>query len=303
MMIGTYSPKAGENRLAQAHVPEMPWEAPDTVTIPLTEEGRQIRYGRALIANTAYYLGPQGIIKPVSNGMNCQNCHLDAGTSPWGNNYSAVAATYPRYRDRSGTIESIEKRINDCLERSLNGKILDSNSRELKAMAAYIKWVGKNVPIGQKPLGVGISNLPWMERAADSSQGKQVYVQYCQRCHGNKGQGELNTLVAGYRYPPLWGPHSYNTGAGIYRLSKLAGYIKNNMPYGEAYHHSPVLTDEEAWDVAAFINTQQRPVKNISGDWPDISTKPVDHPFGPYADTFSEQQHKLGPFTEMKEKP
>ena len=38
----------------------------------------------------------------------------------------------------------------------------------------------------------------------------------------------------------------------------------------------------------------------ISQDWPDISTKPFDHPFGPYADKFLEEQHKFRPFAEIK---
>ena len=86
--------------------PEMPWQAPDSNSIPHTAAGDQVRYGRDLIARTAYYLGPKGKVAHISNGMNCQNCHLAAGTKPWGNNYSAVASTYPRYRDRSGTVES-----------------------------------------------------------------------------------------------------------------------------------------------------------------------------------------------------
>src|SRR5688500_1339762 len=88
------------------------WRAPDEKTIPFTEEGELIRYGRELIANTAKYLGPKGIIAPVSNRMNCQNCHLDAGTRDYGNSFAAVASTYPRYRDRSGIVESIEFRVN-----------------------------------------------------------------------------------------------------------------------------------------------------------------------------------------------
>ncbi|WP_315818802.1 c-type cytochrome [Paraflavitalea speifideaquila] len=138
--------------------------------------------------------------------MNCQNCHLDAGTRPWGNNYSAVATTYPRYRERSGSVESVEKRVNDCLQRGLNGKHLDSNSHELKAMVAYIKWVGSKVPGNKKPLGVGISSLPYLDRPADSALGKGVYEQYCQRCHGSNGRGMPDSLGFGYRYPPCGEP-------------------------------------------------------------------------------------------------
>ena len=102
-----------------------------------------------------------------------------------------------------------------------------------------------------------------------------------------------------YTYPPLWGEASYTTGAGLYRISRLAGYVKHNMPF-TLLKDEAALTDEEAWDVAAFINSQPRPQKNYSKDWPDISSKPFDHPFGPYADNFTETQHKYGPFGPMK---
>jgi thiosulfate dehydrogenase len=104
-----------------------------------------------------------------------------------------------------------------------------------------------------------------------------------------------------YLYPPLWGPNSYNVSAGLFRLSRFASFVKNNMPFGLASHNSPQLTDEEAWDVAAFVNSQPRPEKFFSYDWPKKETKPVDHPFGPYADNFSEKQHKYGPFPPIQE--
>jgi thiosulfate dehydrogenase len=93
----------------------------------------------------------------------------------------------------------------------------------------------------------------------------------------------------------LWGSNSYNTGAGLYRLSRFAGYVKNNMPNPLNYHN-PVLSDEEAWDVAAFVNSQPRPAGDISKDWPNIKKKPFDHPFGPYADNLTEARHKYGPW-------
>jgi thiosulfate dehydrogenase len=110
-----------------------------------------------------------------------------------------------------------------------------------------------------------------------------------------------NSGGKGWMYPPLWGENSFNTGAGLYRLSRFAGYIKANMPLGATYD-KPVLTDEEAWHIAAFVNSQPRPVKDLTGDWPDISKKPVDHPFGPYADGFTEAQHKYGPFGPIAER-
>ncbi len=274
----------------------LPWQAPDSNSIPHSAAGDQIRYGRDLIARTSYYLGPKGTVAHISNGMNCQNCHLAAGTKPWGNNYSAVSSTYPKYRERSGTVESIEKRVNDCLERSLNGKALDSNSHEMRAIVAYMHWLGSNVKKGEKPLGAGLTSLKNLDRPADPEKGKIVFIEKCQLCHGANGAGQPDTVThIGYLYPPLWGPGSYNIGAGLYRLSRMAGYVKDNMPYGVS-HGSSQLTDEQAWDVAAFINAQPHPKKDLSKDWPQIGAKPMDYPFGPYADTFSAQQHKFGPF-------
>ena len=276
------------------------WTAPDTNEIAHNAQGDLIRYGRDLVAHTARYIGPRGSVNRYANGMNCQNCHLDAGTRFLGNNYSAVAPTYPKFRARSGSVENVEKRVNDCIERSLNGKALAPDSKEMKAFVAYILWVGKNVPPNTTPEGAGLYELPFLERPADHDKGMIVFVKYCSRCHGSEGQGIMEPDGIEWKYPPLWGDKSFNIGAGLFRLSRMAGYVKANMPFDLAAPNNPVLTDEEAWDVAAYINSLPRPQKNFSKDWPDISKKPVDHPFGPYADGFSEKDHKYGPFGVIK---
>lgn len=260
------------------------------------EERKQVIYGEDLIANTSLYFGPKGSVAHISNGMNCQNCHLNAGKKNWGNNYSAVYSTYPKFRERSGEIEGIYKRVSDCFQRSLNGTAPDSNSKEYIAIYKYIKWVGQGVQKEQKPNGSGIEKLPYMGRAASPEKGKAVYLAQCQSCHGANGNGQLNLNGTSYEYPPLWGEHSYSEGAGLYRVSNFAGYIKYNMPFKVATHDNPTLSSEDAWDVAAFVNSQPRPKKDMSKDWPDISKKPFDHPFGPYKDGFSELQHKFGPY-------
>jgi thiosulfate dehydrogenase len=272
------------------------WSPPNPALISTSSERELILYGRRLVAHTSVYLGPKGKVKSVTNGMNCQNCHLNAGTLIYGNNYSAVASTYPKYRDRSGTIESIEKRVNDCIERSLNGKKLDEASREMRALVSYIKWVGKDVRKDSIPRGAGLWRLSFLERAADPAKGKVVYQNHCVRCHGQEGEGIMNENGMEWKYPPLGQENSFTSGAGLFRLSRFAGYVKTNMPNDLATYKRPVLTDEEAWDVAAFVVSLPRPKKNISSDWPDISRKPFDHPFGPYTDGHSEEQHKFGPF-------
>ncbi|MGZ3924630.1 MAG: c-type cytochrome, partial [Flavisolibacter sp.] len=111
------------------------------------------------------------------------------------------------------------------MQRSLNGQPLDSLSTEMRAMVDYINWVGKDVPKGIMPTGMGIKMTQMLDRAADPDKGKLVFTNYCQRCHGQDGQGTMSPDGTGYTYPPLWGEHSFNTGAGMLRLSALAGFI------------------------------------------------------------------------------
>lgn len=264
-----------------------------------SDSGRLIKYGRQIITNTAQYLGPKGSVAQITNGLNCQSCHIDAGTIPFGNNFGKVYATYPQFKMRNDKIVTIYDRINNCLQRSLDGKPMDSSSREMKAMYAYFKWVGQDVPDENNRGGTGIMKLKYLNRPADPVEGRKVFVANCQTCHGKNGEGVLNADGTAYTYPPLWGAHSYNDGAGMYRLGNFAGFVKENMPFGTNYK-DPKLTDEEAWDVAAFVNSQPRQHIDQSMDFKNISKKPTDFPFGPYADNFTEKQHKYGPFQPIK---
>jgi thiosulfate dehydrogenase len=272
------------------------WKAPDIKTLAGNSNATVILYGRSLVTNTAYYFGPDGIIANAGNGLNCENCHLKAGTKMFGNNFSKVAHGYPRFKERSGSMETIVKKVEDCFERSMNGNPIDSNGLEMKAIIAYLNWVGSNVSAKETPPGSGIEELSPMNRAASASKGKLIFIDKCQTCHGTNGEGKTNSNGIGYLYPPLWGAHSFNTGASIYRISKLAGFVKNNMPFGTTYRN-PELTNEECWDVAAYVDSNYHPVKDTKGDWPDLTKKPFDDPDGPYADTiFSERDHKYGPY-------
>lgn len=260
-----------------------------------SQQNELIDYGKELIANTSKYLGPKGSVLQISNGMNCQNCHLEAGTKIMGNNYLAVYSTYPKFRARSAGTETIIKRISDCFERSLNGRKPDSASKEMRAMVSYMKWVGKDVPKGETPEGAGLNKLAYLDRAADPKTGRLLYKEKCAVCHGAKGEGIMQPDQKSFVYPPLWGSRSYNDGAGLYRISSFAGFVKDNMPFGANYQNQ-ILTDEQAWDLAAFVNSQPRPHKDQALDWKNISQKPIDFPFGPYSDAYTENQHKYGPF-------
>jgi len=281
-------PKVDENAISY-------WNAYNTDFIRDSVYKAQIIYGKDLIAHTAKYLGPNGSVKKITNGLNCQNCHLEGGSKTFGNNYGSVASLYPKFRPRSGSEVSIPERINGCFERSMNGEALDVDSEEMKAMVAYMEYIGSNVPNGEKAEGSGLKDVAYLDRPADPENGKVVYENKCASCHMPDGQGALNLDKVEYLYPPLWGEQSFNDGAGLSRITKMARYVKYNMPFG-VQHDAPELSDEETWDVSAYILSQYRPHLETPNDWPDLTLKPIDHPFGPYADNFSEQQHKYGPF-------
>ncbi|WP_354334183.1 c-type cytochrome [Pedobacter sp. CG_S7] len=261
-----------------------------TTTIPLRNNGEMISYGRELIVHTSLYLGPKGSVAQISNGMNCQNCHLDAGTKPYANNFSVFFFSYPKLSNRSGRVEQASERINECFERSLNGIALKEDSKEMKAILAYLEWVAKDLVKSSKLKAPSVEKLPYLDYAADPIKGKIVYIAKCKSCHEN------NSTI-----PPLWGSGSYNDGAGMYRLRNFSGFVKNNMPLGASYQNTQ-LTDEEAWNVAAYVNSQPRPHKDQYGDYKVLSTKPIDFPFGLYQDEFNEKQHKYGPFKPIEKK-
>lgn len=274
---------------------------PDTADIPNNAEGELIRYGYNLIKNTAYYIGPDGIAGSyLGNKMNCTNCHLDAGTRPYGLNFFSTHANYPQYRSRENSILTIEQRINNCVERPHNGHPLPLDSKEMIAIASYIKFLGQNVPIGSVMKGSGGIDIEFPKRAANPIRGKEIYEKECARCHMPDGQGMWLLDSSGYSYPPLWGEFAYQPGSSMFRVIKAAQFIKANMPHDLAKWDKPYLLDEEAFDVAAYMNSpeHQRPIKG-GADYSDIRTKYIDYPFGPYDDPFSEEQHKYGPFQEI----
>src|SRR5689334_2274873 len=238
--------------------PNPVWVAPDIATVSQDEQGKLILYGHTLMIHTSKYFGPGGSVSKNTNGLNCQNCHLDAGTRPYGNNLAIAASKYPKFLPRAGRVVSLAEKVNECFSRSLNGTAIDTSSKEMQAYVAYIKWLGRDVKKGSKLAGIdGIDAPPFIYRAADPERGRLVYDQYCVRCHGPEGKGQMaidvlkdetkqqgGTATAEdlYYYPPLWGSQSYNGVATLYRVSKLAGFVKNNMPYPASYLN-PVLTD------------------------------------------------------------
>lgn len=276
------------------------WEMPNESDIPDNAQGNMIRYGQELMVNTPKYLGPNTAKPYAGNRLSCTSCHIGEAATP--NAVPLYVATYEyadpgKYSARSGQLTTIEKRINGCFVRSLNGTAMAEDSYEMQSMVAYLEWLatGKNPDIEWTEVkGVKTPKLALMDRAADPVSGERIFQENCTSCHGNNGQGEWDSSKGRYKFPALYGSDSYNTGAGMHRNITAAQFIKANMPYNDAH-----LTLEQAYDVAAYINSQFRPEKaNLHLDWStDYTKKNVDAPYGPYyPDTFPAEQFKYGPW-------
>jgi len=232
---------------------------PSPEFIPGNQLGEQIRLGYEIVVNTQEYARPY-----VGNRLNCTNCHLDGGLNPNAASFVGLAAVYPEYRTRNARVNTLTDRINECFERSLNGRPLPSGSSKLQAVVAYITWLSRGVPSG--------ATLPWRglqridsRQPLDPANGKRVFASKCAFCHGSDG---LGTMTA----PPVWGPQSYNIAAGMARVSTAAAFIKSNMPRGWGW----TLSDDDAFDVAAYVNAQPRPdFPGKVNDWPN-GGKPAD---------------------------
>ena len=256
-------------------------------------------YGQRLLAQTPELLGPDAPaanLRYAGNRLSCGSCHMGTGSEPGTLSLPAATHNYPRFAGRTNSTQTMEDRINECMQRSMNGRPVPKNSPEMIAMVAYMRSLtDKDAASGaSKRKGNEPPVFKTPARAASPDAGKQVFDKNCAACHGEDGLGLLAaaTPIHGYVFPPLWGPDSFNTGAGMHRVLTAAKFVKARMPLGR-----PNLTDEEAFDVAAYINSQPRPeMPNLERDYPDRSTKQIDTAYGPYADPFPVSQHQYGPF-------
>lgn len=240
--------------------------APDFSKIGDGPEGESIRRGKALLENTHALLP-----KYVGAKINCTSCHLASGTTPNAGPWVGIVTKFPQYRARSGKMDTLPDRVNDCFERSLNGKRLPLESREMTDIVSYMTWLSVGYDVGGEIKGSGMPKLK-LDREPDLTKGKVVYEAKCASCHMADGRGNYDSAGKKIVFPPLWGPDSYNVGAGMARLHTAAGFVKHNMPLGQGGS----LTDDEAWDVAAYFSQQSRPdFAAKAKDWPK-GEKPED---------------------------
>jgi thiosulfate dehydrogenase len=207
--------------------------------------------GRAILVATR-----DSLPHNVGNSLRCASCHLDNGLRPNAMPWVGSYARFPQYRARSGKVDLIEDRVNDCFERSMNGKALATGGRDMRDIVAYLAFLSRGIPVGAEMEGQGLPRLQPI--AGDTARGVALFASTCARCHGPAGQG---TSIA----PPLWGSRSYNIGAGMANVVTAASFIHALMPIDRAQR----LTEQQAFDIATYINSRPRPLfKKKAQDYP-----------------------------------
>jgi thiosulfate dehydrogenase len=225
--------------------------------VPALTELRDSAYRASALRGRALLLATRDSLpRNVGSSLRCVSCHLDGGLRPGVMPLVGSYARFPQYLARSGKVDLIEDRINDCFERSLNGKALPPSGRDMRDIVAYLAFLSRGIPVGVKMEGSGLPPIHPMP--GDRARGLATFNSTCARCHGATGEGTALT-------PPLWGPHSYNMGAGMASVMVAASFIHAAMPFDRAQH----LTSQQAIDVATYINSRPRP--DFPGkirDWP-----------------------------------
>ena len=227
--------------------------------------GDAVRRGERIVTRTTVYARDY-----VGAGLNCTSCHLDGGRQPGAAPWVGLWGAFPAYSVRSASVETLEDRINACFERSMNGKPLPSDGDEMRGILAYIAWLSRGVPTGASVGGRGFPRIR-PSREPDRAKGREIYLARCAACHRPDGEGVAGPDGAPI-FPPLWGERSFNVGAGMARLDTAAAFVRAKMPLGQG----GTLTDQEAYDVAAYFTREPRPdFAGKARDWPR-GGKPAD---------------------------
>jgi thiosulfate dehydrogenase len=221
------------------------WQPMSRDAIPEGAPGDSIRSGLHIFEDTALY-APRYTDSKVS----CSSCHAAGGIQPYAVPLVGAPAWFPMYSKRAGHRISLADRIEECFVRSENGRPLPYDSPEMKAIVAYIEWLSTPEPHHLPFSSRGLALLPEMH--ADAKRGAALYAEQCAGCHGDHGQGTPPM------FPPLWGPDSFNDGAGMNQVRKMASFVYSNMPQ----NRMGILSEQEAFDVSAFIHQQRRPPFN-----------------------------------------
>ena len=238
------TPAAPDDQLAALFQP------PSEHAMPTNEFGQVVSLGRAIFTNTERYAGEYN----GSTNLNCSSCHLDAGRLAHSSPLWAAFVSYPAYRNKDKKVNTFAARVQGCFQYSMNGTAPPLGDPVLIALDSYAYWLATGAKIDPNMTGRGYPKVPTPTLPRDYARGQQVFEQHCALCHGADGAGQSD--AAGQpTFPALWGEKSFNWGAGMASLKNASGFIKANMPLGLA----GTLSDQQAWDVATFINSHERP--------------------------------------------
>lgn len=231
------------------------FQPPTDDQIPNDQFGAAVRRGQAIFTNTA-----TNASQYVGNGLSCSNCHLGAGRQPFSAPMWAAWVQYPKYRSKNKQINTMEDRVKGCFTYSMNaqhsvkGGPPPAGDDIYRDLQTYFYWLATNAPTNKALEGGGFGKVAKTELGYSPERGQEVFATNCAVCHGGDGQGQKD-INGRYVFPPLWGANSFNWGAGMARIDTAAAFIKNNMPLSQPGR----LTDQEAWDVAAYIDSLERP--------------------------------------------
>ena len=222
---------------------------PQESGLPKNEFGDMVRLGEKIFEDPKQYAPNY-----VGNALRCSSCHLDAGRKAYSAPLWAAYVSYPAYRTKNKKVNTFAERLQDCFQYSMNGSAPPLGALTLVALESYAHWLATGATIDSKIAGRGFPLLQKPAVAVDYGRGKVVYEQQCALCHGSNGAGQ-QAYDGSMVFPSLWGDASFNWGAGMASIKNAAAFVKANMPLS----HGNSLSDQDAWDVAAYMDSHERP--------------------------------------------
>ncbi len=219
----------------------------DPKALPTGALGESIKLGHDIIADTHKYM-PKNVVADMS----CAACHVGVGTVKRGGSFVGLYGRFPQWNKRAKRVIALQDRLAECFLYSMNGTPPAYDSKEMIAMTAYIAYLSRNTPVGAKQADDDRFIVPLPSTSPDLKRGGDLYAQKCVSCHQANGTGVHGA------FPPLWGPTSFNAGAGMAHIDRMAGFVRYNMPANAPGS----LSLADSYDISAWVLAHPRPTFN-----------------------------------------